>query len=103
MPNELLEWNLENFTKVLADIYREIETDDALRQRLLSDAFSVLSERIAVSEEWRGGIFAREKGKKTLMLYPPAAGATRQALPEGTTEAQTQKDYDPICSSWPVW
>ncbi len=103
MPSERLEWNEENFKAVLADLYREIETDESLRQRMLADPFAVLSERLLVPETYRGGIFAREKGLQTLMLYLPAPGTTRRANPEGTTEIEPQEDYDPLCTAWPIW
>ena len=103
MPDERLDWNEENLTTVLADLYQAAEADEGLYQRLLSSPFDVLNERIEVPEAYRGGIFAREKGMKVMMLYPPARDVTRQALPEGTTEAEPQKDFDPICTEITIW
>ena len=102
-PSERPEWNEENLTKAIADLYREAETDEALHQRLMAEPFETLKSRINVPEEYRGGIFAREKGKKTMALYVPPFGAGGQALPEGTTEAEPQTDYEILCTVYPPW
>ena len=98
-----LEWNEENLSTALTELYREIESNETLRRQFLTDPFTVLSGLIAVPEEYRGGLFAREKGKKVMMLYPPAIGATREVLPTGTTQAEVQPDYDPICTVITIW
>ncbi len=102
-PSERLEWNEENLTKVIADLYREVETDEALHKRLMSHPFEVLSSRIDVSEEYRGGIFTREKGKKTMALYVPPFGTPSGVLPEGTAESEPQDNYEILCTIRPPW
>lgn len=102
-PSELPEWNEENLTKAISDLYREAQTDEALHRRLMTTPFEVLNSRINVPEEYRGGIFVREKGKKTMALYVPPFGAQNDALPEGTTEAEPQTDYEILCTMHPPW
>ena len=102
-PAELLEWNEENLSKVTTDLYKEAETDQALRDQLMANPFQVLSSRINVPEGYSGGIFAREKGQPTMMLYVPSFGATRAVLPEGTTEAEPPPDYEIVCTMGTLW
>ena len=106
MPDESpekLEWNEENFAKVTSDLYKEVETNHTLRGQLMANPFAALSSRIAVPESYRGGVFAREKGQQTLMLYVPAPGASRVALPEGTSDAQSAPDYEILCTVGTLW
>lgn len=103
IPSELPDWGEENVTKVIADLYREAQADEALHKRLMSHPFEVLNSRINVPEEFRGGIFARERGKETMALYVPAFGAQSETLPEGTTADEPQTDYDILCTVHPPW
>lgn len=105
MPNQsdLLEWNEENFARVVGDLFREAETDASLHQRLLTEPFEVFSTRIAIPEEYRGGFFAREKGRKALIIYVPSRERTAEALPEGTTDAESQSSYEILCTIGPIW
>lgn len=102
-PSERLEWNEENFAQVVADLYREAETDQALHERLLANPYEVLSGRITVPESYRGGMFAREKGQDIMMLYVPAFGVARAALPEGTSDSEAKPDFEPICTVETLW
>ena len=102
-PSDRLEWNEENLSKVIADLYAEAETDQALHDQLLADPFEVLDGRIIVPDDYRGGIFARERNKKTLALYVPETGRTRASLPEGTTDAVPQLDYEILCTLPTEW
>lgn len=102
-PSERLEWNEENFAKVLAEIYREAETNEALRNQLLANPFETLNSRVKVPESYQGGIFAREKGQPNMMLHVPTFGVAREAMPEGTSDAEPQPDYLPICTSMTIW
>ena len=102
-PGELPEWNEENLDLVVSVLYREVETDQALHRRLMSNPFEVLSERIKVPEDFAGGIFTVEKGRQSMALYVPAFGTQSEALPEGTTEAEPQGDYDILCTTKPPW
>ena len=103
VPSTLPEWSEENLDSVLANIFREMESDDALRSQLMADPFGALCTRIQVPEEYRGGIFAKDKNRKGLMIYIPERGAERQALPAGTAEAETQPTFQVLCTSDPVW
>ncbi len=103
ISTERPEWNEENVTKVIADLYREAETDEDLHKRLMTHPFEVLSSRIDVPEGFRGGIFAREKGKKTMALYVPPFGTHNEVLPEGTAEAESQSNYEILCTVHPPW
>ena len=103
-PQELPEWNEANLEQVISNLYREIETDQGLRQRLMNEPFEALSSRIAIPESYRGGIFLSEKGRDAMMLYVPAAGAaTTEALAEGTSEESPQKNYQVLCTPWIPW
>ena len=107
MPNDpsvRLEWNEENFSRVLSNIYREAETNAVLRSQLLANPFEILTSRIDVPETYEDGIFAREKAKPIIMLYvPPASGSAGEAMPQGTSDAVPQPDYAPICTTATIW
>jgi len=101
---ELLEWNEANLEQVTSELYRQIETDEALRGRLMNEPFEVLRSRIAIPESYRGGVFLSEKGHDTMMLYVPPRGATAsEALPEGTSEASPQPGYQLLCTPDEPW
>lgn len=101
---ERLDWDETNLERVISDLYREIENDENLRQRLMSAPFEVLSERISVPESYRGRIFVSEKGQDAMMLYPPARNvAAREALPEGTSEAPAQQNFELLCTTILPW
>ncbi len=103
-PTNPLDWNEENLERVVTDLYREIETDDGLRQRLLTDPFDALSSRIAIPESYRGGILLTPKGQDTMVLYVPAVNAGRtEAAVEGTSEETPQKTYQMLCTELPLW
>ena len=103
-PTNQLNWNEENLQRTVSDLYREVETDEGLRQRLLADPFEVLSSRIAIPESYRGGILLTEKSRDSMVLYVPAFGAQSSvALPEGTSEASTPKEYQILCTLDPEW
>ena len=102
-PSEPLEWNEENLTKVVADLYREAETNQELHGQLLANPFETLSSRIRVPDDYRGGIFAREKNLNVLMLHVPSYGATTEALPAGTTQAEPQQDFEILCTVYTQW
>lgn len=103
-PTNQLEWSDENLERVISDLYREIESDEELRQRLLTEPFDVLSSKIAIPESYRGGILLAPKGQDTMVLYVPAVDARRpDAVVEGTTEEMPQKDYQVLCTEIPPW
>ena len=103
-PTNPLEWNAENMEQVGSDLYREIESDESLRQRLLTDPFEVLSSRIAIPESYRDGILLTPKGQDTMVLYVPPANAGRtDAAVEGTSEETPQKSYQMLCTVIPQW
>lgn len=103
-PSNQLEWNDENLERTISNLYREIESDEALRQRLLANPFEVLSERIAIPESYRGGILLTPKGQDTMVLYvPPADAGGFRAAVEGTSEETPQKGYQILCTIYPVW
>ena len=102
-PAEKLEWNEENLSRVVSDLYKEAETDQALHDQLLADPFAVLNTRINVPDDYRGGVFSREKNKKATILYVPDYGVAREALPEGTREAEPPPDYEILCTVPTQW
>ena len=107
MPNpdspERVEWNEENLSKVVAQLYREAESNEALHRQLMNDPYSVLNRRIEVPEGYQGGIFARERSQRAMVMYVPAYGAAREELPEGTTAIDQPPDYDIVCTVRPPW
>ncbi len=99
-----LDWNEENLERVVTDLYREIESNEGLRQRLLADPFEVLSSRIAIPESYRGGILLTPKGQDTMVFYVPPANAGRtEAAVEGTAEETPQKSYQMLCTVGTSW
>ncbi len=103
-PINQLDWNEENLQRTVSDLYREAESDEGLRQRLLADPFGVLSSRIAIPESYRGGILLTEKGRDSIVLYVPAPTPQSSAtLPEGTSEVSPAKDYQILCTFDPEW
>lgn len=106
MPDEsssdLLQWNEENLSMVLGEIFRQSEADPSVRRQLLDDPFELLKTRIAIPEDYRGGLFARENGKKSLLIHVPTSAVSARALPEGTVDATTPSAFEPLCSL-PIW
>ena len=102
-PSNQLEWNDENLERTISDLYQEIASDDPLRQRLLTDPFEVLNERIAIPESYRGGILLTPKRQDTMVLYVPPANVDNSAAVEGTSEETPQKDYQMLCTIYPLW
>ena len=99
-----LDWNEENMERVVSDLYRETESDESLRQRLLTEPFEVLSSRIAIPESYRGGILLAQKGQDTMVLYVPATNAEHtEVAAEGTSEETPQKSYQMLCTVDPQW
>ena len=98
----LPEWNEENLTAVLGEIFQQMESDPSLLQQLLGDPFELLSTRIAIPDEYRGGIFARENGKKSLLIHVPTSRVAARELPEGTIDATLPPAFEPLCTL-PVW
>ena len=102
-PSNLLEWNEENFASVVSAIYRDAETDQSLHDKLMSDPFAVLSTRINVPEDCRGGIFARTRNQQMIVLFVPSYGVARAEMPQGTTEAEEQPDFEVVCTTSTIW
>ena len=102
-PAQRLEWNEENFSKVIADLYREAASDPNLHRELLANPYELVNQRIIVPENYQGGILAREMNRDLIMLYVPPYEAAQETLPEGTTQAQPRPDYEPICTVFTEW
>ncbi len=102
-PPERLEWNEENLSQVVTGLYRQAETDQELHAQLMANPYDVLNTRIVVPPECAGGIFAREKNQKTLMLFVPPHGAAQRTLPAGTSEAEAPRDYELLCTTDTLW
>ena len=101
-PAERLEWNEENFSKVVADLYREAQSDQTLHSRLMTDPYQTLNSRIQVPEEFQGGVFAKSRSKPGITLHVPEYGETiGEALPEGTSETEPKPLYEVTCTSPP--
>ena len=101
-PTNQLDWSEENMERVVSNLYREIEKDQGLRQRLLTDPFQVLSSRIAIPESYRGGILSAPKGRDTMVLYVPDENVGH-TVAAGTTEETPQKSYQMLCTDGPTW
>lgn len=102
-PPDRLEWNEANLAKTIAELYAEADSDQSLRARLMTNPYEVLKERIDVPEGYRGSILAKPQNSRLLVLHVPEAGSGGEALPEGTSGAETKPAYELICTLPPLW
>lgn len=102
-PSERLEWSEENLSQVVAAIYQAAQTDQSLHARLLANPFEVLNSRIVVPDDYRAGIFARERGQETMMLWVSPFGVTKETLPDGTAAEGEKPEYERLCTMLPPW
>lgn len=106
MPDEspaLLDWNEDNLSNVLSELYQEVASNEDLRRELMANPFEVLRRRVNVPESYRGGIFVREKNQRAMVLHIPVSegSASRESLPEGTVA--DSPDYEIVCTTITEW